>query len=184
MPFIETPIKDLLIFEPKVFSDERGFFFESFNQQHFIERDIDVKFVQDNQSFSKYGTLRGLHFQREPFAQAKLVRVIQGEVFDVAVDLRKDSETFGKYFSIILSSDNKKQLFIPRGFAHGFVVLSETAEFLYKCDNYYSKEHEGGIKFDDESLGIDWVLSEDQFIVSDKDKELGPFVEKYYFENN
>ena len=145
MPFIDTPIPGLFVFEPKVFEDARGYFFESFNASVFSEKGINVNFVQDNQSKSTYGILRGLHYQLDPFAQAKLVRVISGEVLDVAVDVRQGSPTFGQHYGIILSAENKKQLYIPRGFAHGFVVLSETAEFFYKCDNFYSKEHDAGI---------------------------------------
>ena len=169
MPFIETPIKDLLVYEPTIFRDERGYFFESFNQKSFDEWGININFIQDNQSFSKFGVLRGLHFQKPPFEQAKLVRVISGEVLDVVVDLRKDSLTFGKWFSIKISSENKKQLFIPRGFAHGFVVLSESAEFFYKCDNIYSKEHEGGLIYNDSKLNIDWILNQKELTISEKD---------------
>lgn len=175
MPFVKTPIRDLLLFEPKIFKDDRGYFFESFNQKAFEEKGINIVFVQDNQSFSTYGVLRGLHFQKPPFEQAKLVRVISGEVLDVAVDIRKTSPTFGKWYSVVLSSDNKKQLFIPRGFAHGFVVLSETAEFFYKCDNYYSKESEGGILFSNNNLNIDWKLPLGDLLISMKDLQLGNF---------
>lgn len=175
MPFIETPIQDLLIFEPKIFEDARGYFFESFNSAVFAEKSINTNFVQDNQSKSTYGVLRGLHYQLNPFSQAKLVRVISGEVLDVAVDIRQNSRTYGKHFSIILSAENKKQLYIPRGFAHGFVVLSETAEFFYKCDNFYSKEHDAGIIYNDPSLKIDWKLKHDEILVSEKDKNLPEF---------
>jgi dTDP-4-dehydrorhamnose 3,5-epimerase len=172
MPFIETEIPGVVIFEPRVFEDSRGYFYESYNEQVFHDAGITNKFVQDNQSRSVKGVLRGLHFQRDPMAQAKLVRVTEGEVLDVAVDIRKGSPTYGKHVSVRLSAQNRKQLFIPRGFAHGFVVLSETAEFLYKCDNLYSKEHDAGIRFDDPSLGIDWLLEKDLLMVSEKDTGL------------
>ena len=177
MPFIETPIKDLLVFEPKIFNDCRGFFFESYNQRIFAEAGIERPFVQDNQSLSTYGTLRGLHLQRGEAAQAKLVRVLQGAVLDVAVDLRLGSATFGQYFSIELSAENKKQLYVPRGFAHGFVVLSEMTEFFYKCDNFYSPGSEVGIMYNDKTLNVDWQVSEDDLILSDKDKILLSFDE-------
>lgn len=172
MPFIETEIPGVVIFEPRVFEDSRGYFYESYNEQVFHDAGITNKFVQDNQSRSVKGVLRGLHFQRDPMAQAKLVRVTEGEVLDVAVDIRKGSPTYGKHVSVRLSAQNRKQLFIPRGFAHGFVVLSETAEFFYKCDNLYSKEHDAGIRFDDPSLGIDWLLEKDLLMVSEKDTGL------------
>lgn len=175
MPFIDTPIPGLFIFEPKVFEDARGYFFESFNTNVFAEKHLEEAFVQDNQSKSSYGVLRGLHYQLNPFSQAKLVRVISGEVLDVVVDIRNGSPTYGKHFSIILSADNKQQLYIPRGFAHGFVVLSETAEFFYKCDNFYSKEHDAGIIYNDPSLKIDWKLKHDEILVSEKDKNLPEF---------
>jgi dTDP-4-dehydrorhamnose 3,5-epimerase len=169
MPFTPTPIKDLMIFEPQVFQDERGFFIESYNKKLFQDNGIDTEFIQDNHSKSTYGVLRGLHFQLEPYAQAKLVRVVEGEVLDVAVDLRQKSQTYGQWFSIRLSAKNKKQLFVPRGFAHGFVVLSPTAEFLYKVDNVYSKESEGSIAYNDPTLNIDWQIDLSQVIVSAKD---------------
>lgn len=172
MPFTQTFIKDLVVFEPSVFEDERGYFFESYNQQLFEKNGIAANFVQDNQSKSGFGVLRGIHFQKPPFAQAKLVRVLSGKVLDVAVDLRPQSNTFGKYFSIELSSENKKQLFIPRGFGHGFVVLSPTAEFYYKCDDFYSKESESGIIFNDPDLKIDWGIETSQLIISEKDHNL------------
>lgn len=172
MPFTDTPIPDLFVFEPNIFEDARGYFFESFNTAIFAEKNINTNFVQDNQSKSSYGVLRGLHYQLNPFSQAKLVRVISGEVLDVAVDIRQNSPTYGQHFSIILSAENKKQLYIPRGFAHGFVVLSETAEFFYKCDNFYSKEHDAGIIYNDVSLNIDWILKPDMILVSEKDKNL------------
>src|ERR1700759_646413 len=147
MPFSKTDFPGLLIFEPLAFEDERGFFFEAYNQKIFQSEKIDIRFVQDNQSHSKYGVVRGLHYQANPFAQAKLVRALKGKILDVVVDLRKGSPKYGQSFSIELSSDNKKQLFIPSGFAHGFSVLSETADVMYKCDNFYNKESEGGIIF-------------------------------------
>lgn len=175
MKVIETPIKDLVIIEPRVFEDERGYFFESFNQQKLVEAGLDYSWVQDNQSFSDKGTLRGLHFQKGAFAQAKLVRVISGEVIDVAVDLRPDSETYGKSFSVILSGENFKQLLVPRGFAHGFCVLSETATFSYKVDNFYNQESEGGLMYSDDDLKIDWVLPASEIKLSEKDKYLSRF---------
>ena len=170
MPFVKTDIEDLLIFEPQVWEDERGYFYESFNANTFKSAGINSQFVQDNQAKSSYGVLRGLHYQTGEFAQAKLVRVISGKVLDVAVDLRPDSKTYGKSFSIILSAENKKQLFVPRGFAHGYAVLSETAEFFYKCDNFYHKEAEGGLIFNDEHLSIDWQLQAKDIVLSEKDK--------------
>ena len=175
MPFIETGFKGLLIFEPKVFKDSRGYFFESFNKRTFADAGINGEFVQDNESKSERGVLRGLHYQLNPMAQSKLVRVVEGEVLDVVVDIRKGSPTFGKTFSLLLTAENKKQLFIPRGFAHGFSVISETCIFQYKCDNFYSKESEGGIRFDDPELGIDWGLNKSEALVSDKDRILPLF---------
>jgi dTDP-4-dehydrorhamnose 3,5-epimerase len=178
MEIIRTPLDGCFVVKPPVFTDPRGYFFESFNEKKFNELNrLNVHFVQDNQSFSTYGVLRGLHFQRGEYAQAKLVRVIQGEVLDVAVDLRPDSPTFGKYHSIVLSAQNKLQLFVPRGFAHGFVVLSPEAEFFYKCDNYYHKASEGGILFNDPDLRIDWQLPLSDILVSDKDKTNPTFAE-------
>jgi dTDP-4-dehydrorhamnose 3,5-epimerase len=171
MSFIKTDIAGLIIFEPKVWEDERGYFYESYNFDTFSKAGIDAVFVQDNQSRSTRGVLRGLHYQYGELAQAKLVRCIEGEVLDVVVDIREGSPTYGKTFSIILSAENKKQLFVPRGFAHGFIVLSETAEFCYKCDNFYSKAHEGGILFNDTTLNIDWNIHEGKLIVSNKDYE-------------
>lgn len=173
--FLETGIPDLKVFEPKVWLDERGYFYEAYNANTFREAGIDAQFVQDNQAKSTYGVLRGLHYQIEPFAQAKLVRVIEGEVLDVVVDIREDSPTYGKWYGVRLSAENKRQLFVPRGFAHGYVVLSETAEFFYKCDNFYSKAHEGGIHYNDPTLNIDWEIELDQVILSDKDKVLPDF---------
>jgi dTDP-4-dehydrorhamnose 3,5-epimerase len=175
MNFIETKLRGCFIIEPKIFEDGRGYFLESFNQNAFNkEIDSNLRFVQDNESFSTKGVLRGLHYQIGDYAQAKLVRVIRGEVLDIAVDIRNNSETFGQYVSIELSEENKKQLFIPRGFAHGFIVLSDTAIFSYKCDNFYNKDSEGGIIYNDKDLNIDWVLSENEFIVSEKDLLLKP----------
>lgn len=171
----ETFIKDLIILEPTVFEDERGYFYEAFNKSKLADIGINIDFVQDNQSFSKKGTLRGLHFQNPPFSQAKLVRVLDGEILDVVVDLRKNSPTFGKQYSIVLSSENKKQLLIPHGFAHGFSVLSETAVISYKCDQYYNKQSEGGIRYDDETLNIDWGMDLAEAIVSEKDLVLPSF---------
>ncbi|WP_103866233.1 dTDP-4-dehydrorhamnose 3,5-epimerase [Aquimarina sp. I32.4] len=166
----ETKLKGCFILEPTVFKDERGYFFESYNNEKFNKLvGQEVNFVQDNQSFSTKGVIRALHYQVGEYAQAKLVRVLQGKVLDVAVDIRKDSPTFGEHVAIELSGDNKKQLYIPRGFAHGFSVLSDTSTFFYKCDNYYNKEAEGGIIFNDKSLNIDWGLALDQIKVSDKD---------------
>ncbi|KUK75889.1 MAG: dTDP-L-rhamnose synthetase [Proteiniphilum acetatigenes] len=170
MEVIQTEIEGLLIIQPKVFGDERGYFFESFSMKEFEEKVCKTVFVQDNESKSRYGVLRGLHFQKPPFAQAKLVRVVTGRVLDVAVDIRKDSPTFGRHVSLELSDENKTQLFIPRGFAHGFVVLSDEAIFQYKCDNYYSPAHEGAIRWNDPRLHIDWQLPPDEIILSEKDK--------------
>lgn len=168
--------------EPKIINDGRGYFYESYNKNTFKKvTGLDVDFVQDNQSFSSKGVLRGLHYQIGEAAQAKLVRVISGAVLDVAVDIRKESATFGQYVSIELSSENKKQLFIPRGFAHGFVVLSDEAEFAYKCDNFYSKEHERGIIFNDGSLDINWGFDSEALLISDKDLELPVFEGAVYF---
>ena len=169
MPFFETGIPGLKIFEPKVFGDHRGYFFESFSEKTFKEAGIDVQFVQDNESKSQYGVVRGLHYQLNPFAQAKLVRVIIGQVLDVVVDIRKGSPTFGQKFELLLTGENKKQLFIPRGFAHGFSVLEDNTIFSYKCDNVYSKESEGGILFTDPGLAIDWQVPADKMLVSEKD---------------
>lgn len=172
MNFIETLIKDVVIIEPKVFGDNRGYFFESFNQQAFEQHIGKFYFVQDNESRSMKGVLRGLHFQKPPFDQAKLVRCIEGEVLDVAVDIRKGSPTFGMHVSLILSGENKRQLFIPRGFAHGFVVLSDFATFAYKVDNVYAPTHDCGIAYNDGALGIDWMLESKDLLLSDKDKAL------------
>jgi dTDP-4-dehydrorhamnose 3,5-epimerase len=173
--FSATPIPDLIVFEPTVWPDARGYFYESYNQRTWEAAGLNPVFVQDNQARSTRGVLRGLHYQIGPMAQAKLVRVVEGEVLDVAVDLRPDSPTYGQWYSIRLSADNKKQLFVPRGFAHGYLVLSETAEFAYKCDNYYSKAHEGGLRYDDPHLGIDWEFDLAEVLVSEKDLAL-PFL--------
>ncbi|CAA9202798.1 dTDP-4-dehydrorhamnose 3,5-epimerase [Flavobacterium collinsii] len=172
----KTFIEDLLIIEPLVFGDERGYFFESYSKAKFADLGINIDFVQDNQSFSKKNTLRGLHYQNPPFSQTKLLSVLQGEIIDVAVDLRKDSPTYGKAFSVLLSAENKKQLLIPKGFAHGFSVISETASVMYKCDQFYNKAAEGGIKYDDPSLNIDWGMDLKEAIVSEKDQVL-PFID-------
>lgn len=176
MEIQETGLKDCLIIKPRVFEDSRGYFFESFNSKTFEEKTgLSGQFVQDNQSYSSYGVIRGLHAQAGEFAQAKLVRVLKGEVLDVAVDARPDSPTFGKHFSIKLSAENKLQLYVPRGFLHGFSVLSETAEFFYKCDNFYHKESEVGIMYNDSQLNIDWLIPAGKESVSDKDLILNAF---------
>ena len=173
MKFIETKLKGCFIIEPKIIQDERGYFMESFNERTFQDAiDQKVHFVQDNQSFSTKGVLRGLHYQTGEHAQAKLVRVLQGQVLDVAVDIRPGSDTFGQYEAVILSAENQTQFFIPRGFAHGFLVLSETATFFYKCDNFYNKESEGGILFNDSTIGVDWNFDTEKLIISEKDKFL------------
>jgi len=173
MNFIETKLKGCFILEPKIIKDQRGFFMESFNEQTFQKgTGQKVHFVQDNQSFSSKGVLRGLHYQTGEHAQAKLVRVLQGEVLDVAVDIRPDSPTYGQYESIILSAENQLQFYIPRGFAHGFLVLSETATFFYKCDNFYNKESEGGIIFNEPIINIDWQFELNDLIISEKDEQL------------
>ncbi|KAA2218748.1 dTDP-4-dehydrorhamnose 3,5-epimerase [Maribacter flavus] len=176
MQIKETNIKDCYELEPRVFEDQRGYFFESFNQKRYAElTGFMVNFVQDNQSFSTKGVLRGLHYQKGESAQAKLVRVLQGKVLDVAVDIRKDSPTYGNVFKTILSSENYRHLFIPRGCAHGFVTLSDTATFFYKCDNYYDPKAEAGIIYNDPNLNIDWELSDSELIISEKDQILPQF---------
>ncbi|MEI9944474.1 MAG: dTDP-4-dehydrorhamnose 3,5-epimerase [Chitinophagaceae bacterium] len=172
MPFIATDISDLLIYEPKVINDSRGYFFESYNEKAFQHEGVNIRFVQDNQSSSSYGVIRGLHYQLPPHAQTKLVRALYGAILDVAVDIRKGSPTYGKYFSIELSAENKKQLLVPAGFAHGFSILSDKAEVMYKCDAFYHKESEAGIIYSDPALSIDWRIPLDKAIVSDKDKIL------------
>ena len=175
MPFTVTPFPGVIIFDPAVFPDDRGFFFESYNQRLFHANQITNVFVQDNQSFSAYGVIRGLHYQREPHAQSKLVRVLQGTILDVVVDMRTGSPSFGKSFGIELSAENKKQIFIPAGFAHGFSVLSETAEISYKCDQFYNKQSEAGIRYNDPYLNIDWKIPRDQELISAKDLLLPVF---------
>ena len=169
MEVIETTIEGLVIIEPKVFKDARGYFFESFSQREFEEKVRKINFVQDNESMSSYGVMRGLHFQRPPYTQSKLVRCVMGKVLDVAVDIRKGSPTYGQHVAVELSADNHRQLFIPKGFAHGFAVLSETAVFQYKCDEFYHPEADGGISILDDTLGIDWRIPTDKAILSEKD---------------
>ena len=169
MKFIETEISDVIIIEPSVFIDERGYFLETYNQNKFEEAVGMTSFIQDNESKSSKGVLRGLHFQKPPFEQAKLVRCIEGEVLDVAVDIRKNSKTYGQHIAVILSGENKRQLFIPRGFAHGFLVLSDNATFAYKVDNTYAPEHDAGIRWNDKELSIQWSMKENEVTVSDKD---------------
>jgi dTDP-4-dehydrorhamnose 3,5-epimerase len=169
MPFIKTDFPGLLIFEPKVFEDNRGYFFESYNANTFLSEGVAINFIQDNQAKSSYGVLRGLHYQLAPHAQTKLVRALSGSILDVVVDIRKGSPTYGKVFTIELSAANKKQLLVPKGFAHGYSVLSPTAEVFYKCDAFYNKESEGGIMYNDPALNIDWQIPADKAIVSEKD---------------
>lgn len=169
MNIIKTDIEGVVIIEPRIFTDARGYFFESFSERDFCKEVREVKFVQDNESKSSYGVMRGLHFQRPPFTQSKLVRVIKGAVLDVAVDIRKGSPTYGKHVAVELTEDNHRQFFVPRGFAHGFAVLSDEAIFQYKCDNFYAPEADGGISILDESLGIDWRIPTDKAILSEKD---------------
>lgn len=166
----KTEIDGVFIIEPTVFEDERGYFFESYNKNKLEEQGIRYNFIQDNQSKSRYGTIRGIHLQKGEFSQAKLVRVLEGKVLDVAVDLRKESPTFGKYVAVELSAENRRQLMIPRGFGHGFSVLSNTAVFAYKCDNVYNKNAEIGIRYDDKTLNIDWKIKPEDAILSEKDK--------------
>ncbi|PVH25620.1 dTDP-4-dehydrorhamnose 3,5-epimerase [Sphingobacterium corticibacter] len=180
MKATETKLKGCFILEPKKFGDSRGYFFESFNEQTFNDvTKTQTRFVQDNQSYSTKGVLRGLHAQAGEHAQAKLVRVLAGKVLDVAVDARKGSATFGQHVAVELSAENNLQLFVPRGFLHGFVVLSETATFFYKCDNFYHKDAEQGVRFDDPALGIDWVLPHNELLISDKDEILPTFTEVF-----
>lgn len=169
MEVIKTAIEGVVIIEPRVFKDARGYFFESFSQREFEEKVRPINFVQDNESMSSYGVMRGLHFQRPPYTQSKLVRCVKGKVLDVAVDIRKGSPTYGKHVAVELSEDNHRQFFVPRGFAHGFAVLSETAIFQYKCDNFYAPEADGGISIKDETLGIDWQIPMDKAVLSEKD---------------
>ena len=171
MNIIKTEIEGVVIIEPRIFTDARGYFFESFSERDFCKEVREVRFVQDNESKSSYGVMRGLHFQRPPFTQSKLVRVIKGAVLDVAVDIRKGSPTYGKHVAVELTEDNHRQFFVPRGFAHGFAVLSDEAIFQYKCDNFYAPQADGGISILDESLGIDWRIPIDKAILSEKDKK-------------
>lgn len=170
LTFEKTPIKDVFIITPKVFGDDRGYFMETFSDQDFKNAGLNYTFVQDNQSSSKKGVLRGLHFQKT-HPQAKLVRVLKGEVYDVAVDLREGSETYGKYVGVLLSAENKKQLLIPRGFAHGFLVVSDSAEFAYKCDEFYHPEDEGGLIYNDSDIAVDWPKLDVEYILSEKDQK-------------
>ncbi len=170
MPFIKTDFPDLFIFEPKVFEDSRGYFYESYNKNIFDLSGLHINFIQDNQAKSGYGVIRGLHYQQNPFAQIKLVRALSGTILDVVLDLRIGSPTYAKIFSIELSAENKKQLLVPKGFAHGYSVISDSAEVFYKCDAFYNKEHEGSILYNDPTLNIDWKIPADKAIISDKDK--------------
>lgn len=170
MNVIQTEIPEVVIIEPRIITDARGYFFESFSQREFEEKVREVRFVQDNESKSSYGVLRGLHFQKPPHAQSKLVRVVKGAVLDVAVDIRKGSATFGKYVAVELTEDNHRQLFIPRGFAHGFVVLSDEVVFQYKCDNFYAPDSEGAVAWDDPDIGIDWGIPAEKLLLSEKDR--------------
>lgn len=172
MGWINTKLKDVWVFEPKILRDERGYFFESFNAAHLPEDIKNIIFVQDNEAQSSRGVLRGLHYQLPPHAQAKLVRCVVGEILDIIVDIRPYSPTYGQSFSIVLNDDNKKQLFVPRGFAHGYAVLSQHAIFAYKCDNYYAPQSEGGLRFDDPNLQLDWMLTSSEIVLSDKDNKL------------
>ncbi len=169
MPFLETKIRDLIIFEPQVFGDERGYFYESYNEETFMKAGVKARFVQDNQAFSCRNVLRGLHYQVGEMAQAKLVRCVQGAVYDVAVDIRPDSPTYGQWEGVLLTAENHRQFFVPRGFAHGYAVVSDTAIFAYKCDNFYSRAHEGGVLFNDKNLNIDWQIDLNEAILSEKD---------------
>lgn len=182
MNYIQTEIDGVWIIEPRVFNDARGYFMEAFKEEEFRANISDVHFVQDNESKSSFGVLRGLHYQKGEYSQAKLVRVIKGKVLDVAVDLRRSSPTFGKYVSVELSEENKRQFFIPRGFAHGFLVLSDEAIFTYKVDNGYAPQAEASIRFNDETVGINWPVAESQFIVSEKDGHAVSFKDAEYFE--
>lgn len=183
MDYRETKIKGVYVIEPKVFTDNRGYFMESFKQQEFEENVCSIDFIQENESKSSKGVLRGLHYQKGEFAQAKLVRVIKGRVLDVAVDLRRNSPTFGQYEMVELSEDNKLQFFIPRGFAHGFLVLSDEAIFTYKVDNVYAPQHEASVKWNDSAIGIEWPIDEAQLILSEKDKNAKPLSEAVLFDD-
>ena len=187
MNVISTAIEGVVIIEPRVFKDARGYFFESFSQREFEEKVRKINFVQDNESMSSYGVMRGLHFQRPPFTQSKLVRCVKGAVLDVAVDIRKGSPTYGQHVAVELTAENKRMIFIPRGFAHGFAVLSETAVFQYKCDNFYAPQADGGISILDDSLGIDWKIPTEKTILSEKDLKheiLKNFDSPFSFEMN
>jgi len=184
MKFIQTQIPDVVIVQPKIFGDSRGYFMETFKDELFRKEVCDTTFIQDNESKSKYGVLRGLHYQLPPFAQSKLVRVLQGKVLDVTVDIRKNSPTLGNYIAVELSEENNLQLFIPRGFAHGFIVLSETAVFAYKVDNVYAPNSEASIKFDDPELNINWRLNHREMIISEKDANAKKFSEAILFDEN
>ena len=175
MKVVETGFEGLFVLEPRIFADERGYFFESFNSQTFENNGLAFDWVQDNQSHSTHGVIRGLHFQKPPHAQTKLIRVLRGEILDAVVDLRHKSPTYGKSFSVVLSSQNNLQLLVPKGFAHGFSVLSEEADVMYKCDAFYNKEAESGILFNDSQLGIDWKVEQDKMVVSEKDLILSAF---------
>jgi len=177
MGFIKTGLDGVLIYEPKVFPDDRGYFFESYNQKSFLDNGLNYTFVQDNQSLSCYGVLRGLHYQMEPYAQTKLVRVLRGKIWDVAVDIRKKSPTYKKWVGVELTADNFKQILIPKGFAHGLVILEDNTIISYKCDGFYNKESEGGIRFDDPELNIDWKISDKDIVLSDKDLK-NPFLKE------
>ena len=177
MKFIQTKISDVIIIEPIVFGDNRGYFLESYNKKKFEEVVGKTSFIQDNESKSSKGVLRGLHFQKPPFEQAKLVRCIEGEVLDVAVDIRKNSKTYGEHVAVLLSGENKRQLFVPRGFAHGFLVLSDSATFAYKVDNTYAPDHDAGIRWNDKELNIQWGMKDGEVMVSEKDAELPFFLE-------
>ena len=177
MEVIKTAIPGVFIIEPRIFGDERGYFFESFNARDFAEKVVNVDFVQDNESKSRYGVVRGLHFQKPPYAQSKLVRVVSGTVFDVAVDIRKGSPTFGQHVAVELSAENHRQFFMPKGMAHGFAVLSQEAVFQYKCDNFYAPQSEGAIAWNDPALGIDWQIPANEVILSEKDKHHQPLSE-------
>ena len=182
MNYIQTEIDGVWVIEPKVFRDARGYFMEAFKEEEFRQHIGDVHFVQDNESMSSYGVLRGLHYQKGAFSQAKLVRVIKGRVLDVAVDMRRSSPTFGRYVSVELSEDNKRQFFIPRGFAHGFLVLSEEAIFTYKVDNAYAPQAEASVRYDDETIGIDWPIGKDQLLLSEKDARAVSFQDAEFFD--
>ena len=185
MEVIKTKIEGLVIIEPKVFKDARGYFFESFSQREFEEKVRPINFVQDNESMSTYGVMRGLHFQRPPYTQSKLVRCVKGRVLDIAVDIRKGSPTYGQHVALELSEENHRQFFVPRGFAHGFAVLSETAVFQYKCDNFYCRESVGAIAWNDPTLNIDWRIPSDKIILSEKDKLNKPLAQSdYLFDYN